>query len=177
MEYFDLYTIDRRPLGKLVQRGAPISRGEYHIVVQIMTVNSKGEVLLTQRVPEKTSGGKWECSGGCAVSGESSEEAAVRELREETGIRIAPDEIVRQWSMITDSMLRDFYITHTDAPLEELKLQSTEVCAAKWVSFDRLVEMSRVGQTTRTISRWLDNCEGDLRRRVERIKKSAQTLS
>ena len=177
MEYFDLYTIDRKPLGKLVQRGAPISRGEYHIVVQIMTVNSKGEVLLTQRVPEKTSGGKWECSGGGAVSGESSEEAAVRELREETGIRITSRDIIRQWSMITDGMLRDFYITHTDASLEELKLQSTEVCAAKWVSFDRLVEMSRSGQTTRTISRWLDNCENDLRRRVEGIKNSAQALS
>ena len=82
MEYFDLYTVDRRPLGRRIQRGAPVPHGEYHIVVQIMTINNKGEILLTQRVPEKTSGGKWECSGGCAVAGESSRDAAVRELYE-----------------------------------------------------------------------------------------------
>ena len=64
-EYFDLYTADRRKLGRKIQRGAPIPHGEYHIVVQIMSVNSLGEILLTQRVPQKTSGGRWECSGGC----------------------------------------------------------------------------------------------------------------
>ena len=68
MEYFDLYTIDRKPLGKLVQRGAPISRGEYHIVVQIMTVNSKGEVLMTQRHPELSFPMLWECTSGAALA-------------------------------------------------------------------------------------------------------------
>ena len=92
-EYFDLYTADRRKLGRKIQRGAPIPHGEYHIVVQIMSVNSLGEILLTQRVPQKTSGGRWECSGGCAVSGETSREAAVRELFEETGIRAFSSEI------------------------------------------------------------------------------------
>ena len=42
-EYFDLYTADRRKLGRKIQRGAPIPHGEYHIVVQIMSVNSLGE--------------------------------------------------------------------------------------------------------------------------------------
>lgn len=45
-EYFDLYTADRRKLGRKIQRGAPIPHGEYHIVVQIMSVNSLGEILL-----------------------------------------------------------------------------------------------------------------------------------
>ena len=61
MEFFDLYTVNRKPLGKKIMRGVPIPRGEYHIVVQVMTINHSGEILLTQRVPEKTSGGKWEC--------------------------------------------------------------------------------------------------------------------
>ena len=163
MEFFDLYTAARQPLGRRVLRGAPIPRGEYHIVVQVMTINHKGEILLTQRVPEKTSGGKWECSGGCAVSGETSRQAAARELLEETGIHCSEDELSLAWSLTTDSMLRDFYILVKDVPLRSLHLQSIEVCAAKWVSFERLCEMSRLGQTTRTVSRWLDNCGGDLR--------------
>ena len=171
-EYFDLYTADRRPLGRKIQRGAPIPRGEYHIVVQIMTVNNKGEILLTQRVPEKTSGGRWECSGGCAVSGETSRAAAARELFEETGIRTSAEEISLEWSLTTDSMLRDFYMVNKDVPLEQITLQSAEVCAAKWVSFDRLEEMIHSGQTTRTVAKWLDMRRDDIRSRIEKIKNS-----
>lgn len=168
-EYFDLYTADRRPLGRKIQRGAPIPRGEYHIVVQIMTVNNEGEILLTQRVSTKTSGGRWECSGGCAITGENSREAAARELFEETGIRVFPDEISLEWTLTTDSMLRDFYIVNKNIPLEKIRLQSTEVCAAKWVSFERLEEMARSGQTTRTVSKWLENRRDDLYEHVSEI--------
>lgn len=170
MEYFDLYSINREPLGRKVQRGAPIPFGEYHIVVQVMTVNTNGEILLTQRVPEKTSGGKWECSGGCAVSGETSRDAAVRELFEETGIRANPDELRHEWTMVTESMLRDFYIFVQDVPLSALKLQKIEVCAAKWVSFERFCEMARNGQTTRTVMRWINNRRPELAEFIERIK-------
>ena len=162
MEYVDLYTADRKPLGRSIQRGVQVPRGEYHIVVQIMTVNRKGEILLTQRVPEKTSGGKWECSGGCAISGETSREAAVRELREETGLRVSTEDITLEWTLTTDSMLRDFYIVTKDARLESLMLQATEVCAAKWVTFERLEEMVHTGQTTRTVAKWLDNRREEL---------------
>lgn len=171
MEFFDLYSVNRQPLGRKVMRGAPIPHGEYHIVVQVMTINSNGEILLTQRVPEKTSGGKWECSGGCAVAGETSREAAVRELFEETGIQADEGEIDLEWSLTTDSMLRDFYILEKDVPLGALHLQSIEVCAAKWVSFERLCEMARCGQTTRTVARWLDNRGAELHSITFRAKR------
>ena len=171
MEFFDLYSVNRQPLGRKVMRGAPIPHGEYHIVVQVMTINNKGEILLTQRVPEKTSGGKWECSGGCAVAGETSREAALRELFEETGIRADENEIDLEWTLTTDSMLRDFYILEKDVPLSALHLQSIEVCAAKWVSFERLCEMARCGQTTRTVARWLDNRGAELHAITSRAKR------
>lgn len=163
MEFFDLYSENRQPLGRRVLRGEPIPQGAYHIVVQVMTINRKGEILLTQRVPQKTSGGKWECSGGCAVSGETSRSAAIRELYEETGIRAFESELYLEWTMTTDSMLRDFYILVKDVPLRSLHLQAAEVCAAKWVTYERLCEMVRLGQTTRTIGRWLECRSAELR--------------
>lgn len=170
MEYFDLYNSSRMPLGRKILRGAPIPRGEYHIVVQIMTINGKGEILLTQRVPEKTSGGKWECSGGCAVAGETGKEAAIRELFEETGITADESEVILEWTLTTDSMIRDFFMVVKDVPLSQLRLQSIEVCAAKWVSFDRLCEMSRTGQTTRTVTRWLENRGAEIKSFIDNIK-------
>ncbi len=169
MEYFDLYSVDRVPLGRKIPRGVPLPPETYHIVVQVMTVNTKGEVLLTQRVPEKTSGGRWECSGGCAVSGETSRGAAVRELFEETGLKVKPEEIIPEWSFVNDSMLRDFYILNMDAPLEKLKLQQEEIDAAKWVSFERLEEMSAQGQTTRAITKWLEVRRRELRSYIESV--------
>lgn len=171
-EYFDLYSADRRRLGKKIRRGAPIPPGEFHIVVQIMTINSKGEILLTQRVPQKSSGGKWECSGGCAISGETSKEAAVRELFEETGIRAYTSEISLEWSIITDSMFRDFYIVNKNVTLDRLVLQAEEVCAAKWVTYNRLCEMIECGQTTRTVARWLDARGNDIKRRISAISSA-----
>lgn len=174
MEFFDLYTSTGKPLGRKIMRGAPVPRGEYHIVVQVMTINHSGEILLTQRVPEKTSGGKWECSGGCAVAGESGKEAAIRELREETGIIADEGELTLEWTLTTDGMLRDFYVLIRDVPLCDLKLQDIEVCAAKWVSFERLCEMSKNGQTTRTVTRWLESQGSELLYIINKAKRAAR---
>ena len=80
----------------------------------------------------------------------------MRELYEETGLSVNPEDIKLEWTLTTDSMLRDFYVVNKDAPLEGMKLQTVEVCAAKWVSFERLAEMAQSGQTTRTVTKWLE---------------------
>ena len=73
-------------------------------------------------------------------------------------------------------MLRDFYMVHKDVGLDRLRLQSTEVCAAKWVSFDRLEEMAQNGQTTRNVARWLENRGEELRRKVRDIAGGINAL-
>lgn len=162
MEYFDLYTADRQPTGQRIMRGSPIPRGTYHIVVQIMTINKDGKILLTQRAQGKSGAGKWECTGGCAVSGETSRQAAARELFEETGIRADRNTLEHMWTLKGDSMLLDFYATHQDISLEAMRLQPAEVSAAKWVSFERMEEMVRSGQTIATVTKWFYACRDKL---------------
>ena len=53
LEYWDLYDKNRRPLNKIHQRGIPLNDDEYHIVVSIITVNSKKQILVTRRAPTK----------------------------------------------------------------------------------------------------------------------------
>ena len=52
-EIWDLYDRDRNPLGVTHVRGHYLPKGTYHIAVGIWTVNSKNEVLLTLRSPQK----------------------------------------------------------------------------------------------------------------------------
>ena len=90
-ELWDLYDKDRKPLGRTVERGAPLPEGTYHLAVQIAPLNSRGEILLTRRADSKPKyPGCWEIPGGCAKAGEDSPTAACRELLEETGIAVGP---------------------------------------------------------------------------------------
>ena len=53
MELWDLLDESRRPLGRTQRRGAPMRPDEYHVVVEIWTVDDGGRILLTLRAPEK----------------------------------------------------------------------------------------------------------------------------
>lgn len=86
MEVWDLVDENKRPINKLHTRGEAQQPGEYHVVVEILTVNADGRILLTQRDAEKTYPLLWETTGGSVTAGESSLQGAVRELAEETGL-------------------------------------------------------------------------------------------
>ena len=174
MERFDLYGEDGRRIGRTVPRGEPIPRGTYHLVVQTIVINSSGEILLTQRVPEKTSGGKWEGSGGCVIAGEYATHAAARELYEETGISAYPSQFIHIWDMRTEDMIRKFYAIGRDAPLRRLRLQKEEVCAAKWVDIDRFEQIVRSGETTRSFAHFAELNGGTIRRLVRSEQHTRQ---
>ena len=52
-------------------------------------------LLITRRAPSlRAHAGQWALPGGGRDAGESATGAAIRELREETGVRVAPDDIL-----------------------------------------------------------------------------------
>jgi 8-oxo-dGTP diphosphatase len=69
---------------QLVNNGQLISA-----VVLLKKENNKTFVLLNER-----SAGKWEMPGGKVEPGESSENAAIREIKEETNIKIKPKKLI-----------------------------------------------------------------------------------
>ena len=92
MEFNDIYDENRRLTGRRHRRGTRWHKGEYGLVVCVWVYDGKGNLLLTRRAPGKTFAGTWENSGGAAKAGETSLQAIVRELYEETGIRALPEE-------------------------------------------------------------------------------------
>jgi hypothetical protein len=85
MELWDIYDAYRHKTGRTGVRGEPVLPGDYHLVVHLIVFNAAGQMLIQQRQSCKRScPDMWDITvGGCAVVGESSQEAAMRELREE----------------------------------------------------------------------------------------------
>ena len=92
-ELWDAYDREGNRLGFDLVRGEPLPEGVWHMVAEIYAVTLDGRVLVTRRHPDKIWGGLWEITGGGVVKGETPLQAAVRELREETGIVVRPQDL------------------------------------------------------------------------------------
>lgn len=93
MEKWDLYTKYREKTGEEMIRGERMPEGYYHLTVDVWIRNSRGEYLISQRAANRPSFPLlWECVGGSAVKGESSLEGALREVKEEVGLELRPED-------------------------------------------------------------------------------------
>ena len=138
MELWDLYDKDRTPLHRTHPRGTPLPEGAYHVAVEVAVFNRQGEVLLTRRAPEKEKHpGCWEITGGCAQAGEDSLTAACRELWEETGIRVQPQELTLLGTECLPRVFLDIYAVKKPVLLSQLVFQPGETDAAQWMGFSQ----------------------------------------
>lgn len=143
-EFWDVYTADRLPTGRLHRRGDPIPDGEYHLVVNVWTVSETGKFLLTQRSPEKPFAGYWECTGGSVVAGEDSYLGALREAREETGLSLRG---TRPYLLCSEQRRQDFLDTWLFfVPGEPVvTLQEGETVDYRWVTAGQYRQMEAQG--------------------------------
>ena len=142
-ELWDLLDEDGMPIGASHVRGEKLPHGAFHRVVEIFTLNSKGEMLVTKRAPEKKPyPNMWETTGGAVVAGEDSLDAARRELKEETGIEISAGELELILTHKSKSAFVDIYLARKDVPEEHLIMQPGETVDARWVTlpeFERMI--------------------------------------
>ncbi len=148
MEIFDIYDINRAKTGKTIPRGEQLKDGEYHTVVHVCLINSAGQMLIQQRQPFKQGwSNMWDITvGGSCVSGETSQEGAHREVLEEIGLDINFEGVRPALTINFDVGFDDIYVLPYDCEISELKLQETEVQAAKWASKEEIFRMLDSGE-------------------------------
>ncbi len=170
-EYWDVYNEQRLPIGKLHKRGKPLKQGEFHLVVDIVVINTDGRLLIDRRSPKKRNCPNfWEFTSGSVLAGEESRQGAVRELSEELGIKVDADRLIMLGSTQLDHRLVDTYMLIMPVNLEQLTLQDGEVAEAKLVSLQQLDEICRTGKTwCRTT---LTNYRGIIEDVILRIKRN-----
>lgn len=148
MELWDLYDSERRPLGQTVVRGEPIPEGARHIVVNICVFNTLGEMLIQRRHPEKIGFPHfWDISaGGSALAGETSAEAAERELFEELGLRASFSGRAPVLTTTSRDCFYDIFFADIDVEPGELILQAEEVVDARWAALPEILSMTDRGE-------------------------------
>ena len=88
----------------------------------------------------------WECTSGDALTGETSGQAVLREIKEETGAELSLLDGRRLQSIRRGDSFIDVWVFSGEAEINKLKLADDEVVSAKWVSPELFEDMYRLGR-------------------------------
>lgn len=143
MEIWDLYDKNRIKTGETIVRGSKFKENTYHLVVHVCIFNLEGKMLIQQRQPFKDGWpNMWDITvGGSAVSGDTSQLAAEREVYEEIGYKLSLDGIRPSLTINFDKGFDDIYLIQKDIDISKLKLQYEEVQSVKWASKEEILSM------------------------------------
>ena len=154
-ELWDIYDKNRKKTGKVAERGkTQLEDGEYHIVVSGVIINSKNEILISQRAPHKNLGLQWELNGGSIVVGETSLEGILRELKEELGLEFSKKEAIFLCSVKREEVhdVKDIWLFRKDIKAEEITFPDKEAIAAKWVTIEEFMQMYNNGEIVECVN-------------------------
>lgn len=151
MELWDIYDCNRNKTGRtMVRNDWNMAPGDFHLTVLGVICRPDGRFLITKRVMTKSyAPGAWEVSGGAAMAGESSEEAVLREIFEETGIDASSAEggfvfsYMRENPQEKDNYFVDVYRYYMDITEEDVKLQEGETAGFMFASLEEIQEFAK----------------------------------
>jgi 8-oxo-dGTP diphosphatase len=137
-EVWDAYDKDGNKLGFEQFRDEPIPEGVYHIVVEIYTLTENNEVLITQRHQSKPWALKWEITGGSIMKGETPEQGAIRELKEETGIDVMDSDLNFVYSYIYKNVpsIYKCFVVFINKEKTKIQLQEGETIDYRYIPYN-----------------------------------------
>ena len=144
-ELWDIYDSNRKKTGRTAERGVyKFKKGEYHIVVTGIIMNSKHEILMCKRAEHKKYGLMWECSGGAVLAGETSLDGILRELKEEIGIEFSKEDAILLKEIRRDEVppdFKDLWLFIKNIEIKDITFPDGEAIAAKWVTIEKFMKM------------------------------------
>lgn len=142
VEIWDILDENGDKTGRTVVRGEPLLHGEYYLAVHIWIQNGKGEYLIQKRAADKPLWpGLWAATGGAAVSGEGSLDAALRETEEELGVKPDRGRLRFLGRLRKKDWFTDIWILEQDISLQSIVMQPGEVEDVRWVDKEQILGM------------------------------------
>lgn len=149
-EFFDVLNEKGNFTGKTESREKCHKDGLWHKAVVVFIINSKNQVLLQRRSPNKRMWpNMWDVTaGGHVLAGEFGFEAIIREAKEELGIELNKNEMTFLGSSISTNNKADiinkhfneYYIVNKDLDETRLTLQKEEVSEVKWIDKNDIIQ-------------------------------------
>ena len=120
-------------------RNTPLLQGRYIMVAAILMFNSRGNLIMQKIAAHKKWGGLWTYSAaGHVDAGETYEQTAVRELKEEMSVEATMDKELTVIPVYSDNRLvarHHIFVTHSDASITP---DPYEVAEIKEISLSEL---------------------------------------
>ena len=153
MEYWDIYDKNKQLTGRTMKKNDWILKdGEYHLSVLGIIQHVNGKYLITQRVMTKSwAPGWWEVPGGACMAGESSKEAVLREVKEETGLDVSMASggfkmsYHRENPGQGDNYFVDVYKFILDFNENDVQIQTEEALSYRLATKEEIEELDRQG--------------------------------
>lgn len=148
MEYWDIYDKDGNFTGRKKGKYEKWDKDEYHLATEVWVINSKKQILIQQRSEKcQLLPRIWALTTGRVVSGETTRQGCIRELKEELGIEAKEEECNLVKSLLKNrlGMIWDIYFLRKDVELEDVTLQKEEVSRVKLVNTDEFRDMLKEG--------------------------------
>lgn len=145
MEFIDVLDDKGNKTGIVRNRELIYKNGNWHKTVHIWLLNPKKELLIQKRAKNKqTFPNLWAISiAGHVMSGETSLEAAIREIKEEIGIDINSNTLKHIFSVKRNQPYKnstlhvhdDVYLLEYDLDIDKAKLQREELTDIKFINY------------------------------------------
>lgn len=149
MEYWDIYDENKQLTGRIMKRNDwHMKPGDYHLTVLALVKDAEGKILITQRKADKEWAPlSWEIPGGGVRAGESSLEAVLREVHEETGLTLSSQQGRCIFTYRSDSpeeqnnYFVDIYEFKADFTAKDVKVQEEEVEAFRLADVEKIQQL------------------------------------
>lgn len=161
-ELVEVLTEDGKSAGEKIGKITAHKQGICHGISAVALITINGRLLIQKRaVTKKDEPNKWDLSGaGHIDADETSEEAAVREIYEELGIKVEENELKLIDTYLNKVKLNEeIYINHftylflvqKDISVDDIVMQKSEVSAIMFVNKKQYINLLNNGDMVEAI--------------------------
>ncbi len=146
-ESWDVYDRAGNKTGQTRGRDEKFRPDEYGLCASLWIARPDGKLLIQKRAPQKKyAPGKWSITGGVVRAGETSAQGCLREVAEEIGLELNPEDIEFLNRSFGEHVIFDDYAAACDLPLSAFTLQTEEVSEIRWAGIPEIRAMFEAGE-------------------------------